>query len=365
MTKPDFVREFLYVDVDRVRSLLAQIEGGVVSEIRSHGGHVIDATAKASFFGIGAEGGYQHERFTEESRSLQDLTFVAFEEAAEHLNLIMDLTGPEYRDPNAWQSGLVHVRLRQGELVRIDAPVQLLDGQLFRSRIERFTKMADTIVEISGGLSGLKGRQLTDARKAAKSTIMGGVTDEYLDAISGFVESFLGDSIALRVMPCGGDDNLDLCFSGALLNRLEYIQQEREHLFSRYGAAAGEWTAVLQVAALPAKATGETTQSPDEDPNGGIENNAQQNDASDDTPESSVTDAQGHINRSAMEKMAIGLMQMMEQIGIVEGPRWPSISVAPLGVYRKTSFTRPQPVVVQETSKWWNRLRSSRVGDAG
>ena len=35
-----------------------------------------------------------------------------------------------------------------------------------------------------------------------------------------------------------------------------------------------------------------------------------------------------------MEKMAGGFLGYMEQLGIVEGPRWPSISVTPLGLYR-------------------------------
>lgn len=42
----------------------------------------------------------------------------------------------------------------------------------------------------------------------------------------------------------------------------------------------------------------------------------------------------GDISRAAMERIAGDLLAMMESIGIVEGPRWPSISVTPLGLYR-------------------------------
>lgn len=98
------LREFFYVDVDRVRSLLAQLPGGVVEAIRAQSTNAFEGGGQASVFGIGAHGGYTREIASEESRSLQDLTFVAFEQTANEEGLIVEL-GAEVRDPTAWESG--------------------------------------------------------------------------------------------------------------------------------------------------------------------------------------------------------------------------------------------------------------------
>jgi hypothetical protein len=319
------LREFLYVDVDRVRSLLAQLEGGVVENIRAEGVNTAQAEVQARLFGIGGRGGYAHESRTEESRSLQDLTFVAFEEAADDAGLIFDLDS-SFQDPERWRSGEVHARLRDGLLIRVTCPVQILDGELFRLRVERFDKMADAIVAVTdetdapqagAGGSTRSRREASDrarrsVREHAKRLLLGGSDPSQLMAIVSFVESFVGDSVAIRIAPCG-IDQLELGFGGALLGRDEYIQREREHLFSRYGARASNWTAVCQIAAIPSRDTKVEMASD----NG-----------------NRVTDDTGQVNRANMERVAGEILEVMEGIGIVEGPRWPSISVTPLGLYR-------------------------------
>jgi hypothetical protein len=311
--------------VDRVRSLLAQIEGGVVESITAEGANTAQAEVQARLFGIGGRGGYTHESRTEESRSLQDLTFVAFEDAADDRGLIFDLDA-SFADPDRWRSGEVHGRLRDGLLIRTTCPIQILDGGLFRLRVERLDKMADAILALGGepvapqsssaGGSTRSRREAAEQgrRKAleeAKKLLFGGMDPNQLTAIVSFVEAFVGDSVAIRIAPCG-IDQLELGFGGALLGRDEYIQREREHLFSRYGARASDWTAVCQIAAIPSRAT-KVEMSSDGDV---------------------VTDDAGVVNRANMERIAGEILETMEGLGIVEGPRWPSISVTPLGLYR-------------------------------
>ncbi len=304
------LREFFYVDVDRVRSLLAQLQGGVVEAIRAQSTNAFEGGGQASVFGIGAHGGYTREIASEESRSLQDLTFVAFEQTANEEGLIVEL-GAEVRDPTAWESGQIHSSLQEGQLVRIDCDIQVLDGGLFGARIKRFELMAEALVEITDAVPALSNqKQRAQLLAKAKEEIMG-FPSTWTDAIAGFVAAFVGDSISLRVLPCGRE-HLEYAFSGALLGRKEYIQEERENLFSRYGAVTSRWTAVMQVAAIP--------QSPNEN-------------AALASPTDSLRPS-GDISRAAMERIAGDLLAMMESIGIVEGPRWPSISVTPLGLYR-------------------------------
>jgi hypothetical protein len=311
------LREFFYVDVDRVRSLLAQLQGGIVDAIKAETSSKLEGGAEAKVFGIGGRGTYGRGDRTEESRSLQELTFVAFEERANEEGLISEL-GDEFFDPRAWQRGEVHSLLSEGELVRLTCKVQVLDGGLFRERIGRFQKMGRALVELSPPetTSKMTAKQKAQASEAAIAAIIG--NSGQLVAISEFVETFVGDAISLRLLPCGSD-HMQFSFSGALLGRREYIQEERESLFSRYGNTSSSWTAVLQIAAIPSQ--------PDETNNPAAEIEKA-------SEEGAMLTPSGEINRAMVDHLAGQLLAQMEYIGIVEGPRWPSVSVTPLGLYR-------------------------------
>jgi hypothetical protein len=346
MSQP-ILKEFLYVDVDRTRSLLAQLQGGIIDAITSESAKTVSAGASASFFGIGGKGEYGHEARHHESRSFQEMIFAAFETLADEHDFVTDL-GDEVRDPARWRSGEVHADLKEGLIVRLACDVQVLDGKLFGERLSRFDKMAEGILRLNHQPTPKHSKPADRQRllTAAKTVLMGGMTSDQLAAMGDFVDAFVGEGIALRALPCGLED-LELGFGGALLGRREYIQEERETLFSRYGTVASNWTCVLQIAAIPMP-----VESPDDDqdevnsgsdgpdveadfapeaidePSDDHEDGAAGNDA-----DVLTEDGEG-ISRARMEGIAVELLAMMEKVGVVDGPRWPTISVTPLAVYR-------------------------------
>jgi len=82
------LRDFIYVDVDRVRSLLAQLAGGVVEGSVERLTKSRDARAGGSIFGLfELGGGLLRERATEQTKSLQDALFLLFEDAASQSGL--------------------------------------------------------------------------------------------------------------------------------------------------------------------------------------------------------------------------------------------------------------------------------------
>jgi hypothetical protein len=308
----DALIEFFYVDVDRVRSLLAQIQGGVVDSMTSESTHGYEAGAQATVFGIGGHGDFTRESRRGESRSLQDLTFVAFEQVATDGGWIREL-GSDFNDPAFWASGEAHEQLTPGTVIRITCDVQVLDGGLFRDRVNRYRRMADALARLTTETqTAASTKQAKILMSRAREAIMG--DEQKLQAMSDVVESFVGDSVSCRVLPCG-PDHIQFGFSGALLGRREYMQEERENLFSRYGSLASSWTAVLQVAAVPKPPN-------DDAPTGAISS-------------LNLVSESGTINRAAVEGMAGSLLGVLEAIGLVEGPRWPTVSVTPLGIYRR------------------------------
>lgn len=312
------LKEFFYVDVDRTRSLLAQLQGGVIESLTSETANVLEGSAGASFFGIGGNAGYSRGSTHQESRSFQEMIFVAFETLADADDWITDLNG-DMVEVSKWESGEIHADLHEGQLIRLTCDVQVLDGALFRGRLDRLDQMLDGFLNFSGGTTPKNSNPASRNRAsaAAKAALLGGITPDQLQAISGFVDAFVGDDIAFRALACGSE-HLAFGFGGTLLGRREYIQEERESLFGRYGTVASSWTCVMQVAAIPEA----------KDPT-----HTDEADTEDDTDEPDTGDDTA-FDRAKFEGIAINLLSMMEQLGIVDGPRWPTISVTPLAVYR-------------------------------
>lgn len=82
------VREFLYVDHERVRSYYSQINRGVIESIVSREAGSREGEAGAHLFGFGGSVSAGRNREREESRSLQDLSYGIFEELFEREGLI-------------------------------------------------------------------------------------------------------------------------------------------------------------------------------------------------------------------------------------------------------------------------------------
>jgi hypothetical protein len=307
------VREFLYVDVERSRSMLAQLDGGVVEAVVERNKTAMKGGAAAKFFGIGISGDASRERGWDESRSLQDLTYVLFEEAATDEELV--LNAPDIvRSPEAWESGAVHRALREAEIIKLKCDVQILDPAFFRARLDRFNTFVRGIAEINvGNPSNL-------SRGQREKRVQDYIRDLFNGAETGIVERVVqaalplfGDSIAVRAMPCGPEQS-EFSFGGVLLGRVGYIQQEREDLFSRHGTLLRDWTIVMQLATVPEK------------PNSSSPPPKLQT-------QSLVTDS-NQIKRAAFEQMASQLLGMLDSTGISEGPRWPSVTATPLAIYR-------------------------------
>jgi hypothetical protein len=326
------LREFLYVDLPRVRSYYAQQNRGIIDSVLSRETGARQADVQARLMGIGASGGGSQERAREESRSLQDLSYVIFEELFEDAGLISDV-GELTEDVNSWKSGHVHSSLEEGSIIRYTGLIQILDPQFVRLRFEQYIRLVTGIVgaqignvpDIAATPPARKGGSTKPGSPAAKGDaarealkeemlsklLEGSSIGQIRDIIEG-ISAFTNDSISVRVLPCGRDHQ-DYHFAGTLLGRSEYIQEEREALFGRYGVYLNDWTAVMQVARVPS----ETSPS------------------APDFTRNLVDDSTGQIDRTTFEQLVIDLIGDFEQKGLSEGSRYPAISTTILAIYRE------------------------------
>jgi hypothetical protein len=97
-----------------------------------------------------------------------------------------------------------------------------------------------------------------------------------------------------------------------LLGRAGYLQEEREALFAKYGASVTEWTVVSQIAAVPDDSQRRS-----------------------DLELGELVSGSDEIDRSTVEDAATQLMEVLETLGVAEGPAYPAVAVTPLAVYRE------------------------------
>jgi hypothetical protein len=262
--------------------------------------------------GINPEIGTSRGGGREEARSLQDLTFVHFERLAEEDGLLADLP-EDMADPATWASGAVHDGLAEGQLVRVTTHLQILDPRFFTRRLERMSEFANALVQLQSAdaLAGKSQRDRERIMREALKHLWGGTDPAMVTNIANVMSSLTSDEIALRVVPCG-PDHPNLSFGGILLDRSDYMQKEREALFSRFGSVLSGWTVVMQIETVPYQSDAPRP----------------------DLASAAFLNADESINRAGIEKACLDLIATVDDIGLTEGPRWPSITMTPLGIYR-------------------------------
>lgn len=317
---PTFLLDFLYVDVARVRSLLAQLAGGVASTASDTLEEVRARIAEASLpIARGGRTATSSSR-SETTRTLGDLIVPVFEEEAAAAGYLVDVSG-ELTEPTEWHSGAVHERLPVGTILRHTGQTRLLDPVHVSELIEHFEGTASAVDRMAGGSqggsAGKGGRTTPKGGSPAKTAQLRGMK-KMTEPIRELVENLLAGGISLRVFPCG-TQHPDCGFGGLLLDRSDYIEPERGALFARHGVLVSDWTVVALVNRHSAHGT--TPEFGEFDP-------------------SEMIRQSGAINRQAIERLVLQLLGMLEGVGMSEGPSWPSIGITPLAVYR--TIERPK-----------------------
>ena len=316
------LREFLYTDIERSRSLLAQLSGGVAeSDEESAADSTLAGGINTGVFALDASRGQTGRRV---SRSLQERVFIDLEARLVEDGYLFDLDlNNEVREADRWASGEVHGTLFDGQIVRFTADISILDPAFFEARVQRFMKFTESIASLNvDGLSKMNPRQRDAAISAQVREYTKGFESSQIDAITEVVKSFTGGELTFRSLACGSG-NPEFSFSGLLLARESYIQEEREALLGRFGQSLGPWTSVFQVEAVTQRT--DATEHFESDGKGDEEEAAQFN------------LAEGQVSRVQFENLVHDMIGLFDSVGMTEGPRWPVVSVTPLAIYREVA----------------------------
>ncbi|WP_436842869.1 DUF6414 family protein [Streptomyces collinus] len=285
------VREYLYVDTLRVRTLLAQLSSGLPETRRSD--HTRQWTASLTDLDSP-----QHDEGTrnQEVRSLADLHVAMLEDDAEYAQMLLDVSEVSKR-PKNWNRGRIHRALNPGSLIRVKGPTSIIYPASFAASVNAFSLVTD---------------DSTFSRDVEK-----------------IVNAMYGEHLTLRVYPCGQDE-WDYQFSGVISDPGNYLAGEKTVLFSRLGADPQDWTTLATISRIPERDTISPTVRYERIMA---------------TLQEAVAD--GEVNRQVLEKMIQETSRAMEAFGFSEAPTWPAISVIPLAVYRSVQPSKITPELEQ------------------
>ncbi|MEU9056624.1 hypothetical protein AB0D37_40605 [Streptomyces sp. NPDC048384] len=320
------LREFLYVDTDKVRAMLAQLDGGIAEEERK-------TTRDGKRWTVGPRTVAQHfqetgsETYTQ--KSLGDALFPTLEDALEAEGLIVDISD-EVANIDEWTSGSLKKRVLPGSLVRVTARGSLFDARYVAGIFSAFgavnlgleviSPSADSGTREARGARGKQQNRTSPAKKTEAQRpqledeipdfrIVGtsdeSVNGRYMRAIAQVTRGVFAPGLHINLSPV---DSGEVLISSRLQEGRQYLDSETDILFARYGTEPQEWTLVGTVGSYgPTDVT---------------------------IPDFDFYRPDGSVMRGEFANYINAHMRHMGSMGFTDLPQYPGFSLIPFAVYR-------------------------------
>lgn len=313
-----FLREYVYVDIDRVRGLAGQLYDGIPERATNISARQRSFEVDAKIVRAGRAAG--QEDSTE--RSLGDSLFKDLEADLEALGLLADIS-ETLSNSTDWNDDSV----APGQMVRITAPGSLFHPAQLSEALVGLATAAHGLGELgvsNEGSAALPPKAKTDAQRKAVRAVrqqqgqeprfpedylphgevpVMGVDRSQLSGMIKVVRGIFGEGVHLHLMPAGPD-------GPTISTRLEagrrFLDSSPEVLFSRYGLGRQEWTVVGIVGQLGRDATPEAV--------------------------ADLMNEDGTVGRAKFVDLVGNFLGSTS--GLVDLPQAPGFSLVPLAVYR-------------------------------
>lgn len=244
------IRDFIYLDTERVRSFSAQLFGGLTSERTLSGEHSIGGEGKVSgkvplIFDASGAVDYHYLKSQSETKSLHDQLFAEFFDRLMAEHKIGNLSEVDERD---WSESL----FRDGAFYFVRCPLKIVDYKTNVALFEALPEMQNMINKITGlQVPGAPAsRQVKGASKTAGQSVQQVQQQQLqqmrpqLKAMAGLMTQFYGDLIRIKVFPFRSSPDRVLIGSA---DRVSF-RYPPGSLTNLYGATIdADWTCVVQV----------------------------------------------------------------------------------------------------------------------
>lgn len=317
-----FLREYIYVDLDKVRGIISQILDGVPESAKSLERREKDAELKNRNIG-----GFGKKRADEESseRSMADSLFKILEEELEALTVLRDISDA-LSSSSDW--GALAEGICPGSVVRITAPGKLFHPKQLSHALVGIATAAHGVASFASesipaqtpsnkNRTGNKRNQRhapfpdrgdtsypEDLLPSDETLPLLDLPREQVAGLIRLVRGIYDDGVHLNLRPRGQEGPF---VSARLESGRRYLDSSPEILFSRYGLSDQDWTIVGIVGQLgrPKSASDEPMFAED-----------------------------GRFDRSAMIDLVDNFLSLAGDAGLVDAPACPGFTVIPLAVYR-------------------------------
>ncbi|MGH3942176.1 MAG: DUF6414 family protein [Pseudonocardiaceae bacterium] len=326
------LREFLYVDTDKVRGMQAQLDGGIAEE--EHQTNKSDKKTEVGPKSIGAHSrGWSEESYVQ--KSLGDALFQVLEETLYSQGLLRDLSD-ELSNPAFWYSDNLREEVPPGTLVRITSTGSLFDARYAASILAGFgttysgLQQLGTIPTTSKKPPAGKPRDpkttstanginqpedlIPEFGPASQTTDGHDVDAKFFRSIVKVARGMFTPGLHLNLSPTNEDQ---LVIGARLQEGRRFLDSETEILFARYGVGKQLWTLV-----------------------GSIGHYARPEDML--QPKNlSLIDDENRVIRVRFANYINSYMRFAGSLGFADVPQYPSFSVVPLAVYRSIPRLTP------------------------
>ncbi|MEV4372582.1 hypothetical protein AB0J71_36300 [Nonomuraea sp. NPDC049637] len=314
-----YLREYLYADVDKIRSLAAQLMKGVPEEARS-----TEKKMKQLTLGMKAVAGSVNDWTSEEytNRSLADSLFGDLEDILESEGWLFDIS--DILQGASTDYSTLPKSYSPGTLVRITAPGLLFDARFVARVLGGLAAASDGIatlnpVEDQSNTRSAAGRKNQQKKHNVNEPVPDtleseihdydsrilGIEASTLRAIVKISRGLFSPGVHLMLTPRGDE----ITITARLQEGGKYLETNPEILFSRYGTARQSWTLVGSIGAYSQSASSDEV--------------GKQEFMDNDT-----------INRSKFANFVNYFMQFAGHQGLADMPQYPGFSIVPLAAYR-------------------------------
>lgn len=225
------LRDFIYMDIERVRSFYAQLSKGLPTErtvektketgdVASVEGNVLFAKGKGQI-------DYRYGRSNSETSSLHDYIMEEFLDALRQADLLTEMLDNKFD----WKE----TAFRDGMFVLVKGKVKILDYKYIAATLDRLPKMAKSVSKIV---------QSQPAQSNANVSQVAEINKMPIKEISQFIEQNMEDALRIKIHPYGFSQGQVFIATAEATN----FRYNTASLINMYGHMIdANWSCLLQI----------------------------------------------------------------------------------------------------------------------
>lgn len=242
------VRDFIYMDVERLKSALAQLDSGVLETVTQSGQHSKEVSAGAQgkiagIVGLSGNADFVWANETSETRALHDNVYNLVEAALAETGSLFQIPGDITLEDVA--AGELQRRLDDTQFVLVSGYATLNDFGHVRHLFDRFNDIGKFLAYCTA--SGIESKQERQTVRRATEGQMH-LDKELVEGFDIIFDTFYKGRIVIKMRPIVDDATGSLV--GVL--RPDFLREPSEVLLYKYGESPRRpWRMLAQVASIP------------------------------------------------------------------------------------------------------------------